>query len=205
MTPTFNLVWAEFWPEALARGWNDDMKQGGLYLLTCKHRELAGLYHLPVAYAAEDLGWPTERALEALDRLIVDDFIAYDERARVVWIRKAIKRQPPTSANHIRGAINAIKKVPETSLLVDLFAMAETHAEGFAKALRDEFPTLSEGMSNVGIRVPTTLSVNEYGDRYGYEDRYEDKEGSNVSGFHRPLGERKVVVIERATTSEDAA
>lgn len=198
----FNLVYSEFWPEAVARGWNDDMKLFGLYVLTCKHREISGLYHLPMAYAADDLEWTTERAWDALDALILDGFVAYDERARVLLIRKALKRLAPNGAKQVAGALAAVKRLPPTSLIVDLVAMAKTYSDEFAEALTKGIEGVSEGYPAVGIRSPSisanTPSVDK--DIDVDKDLDQDKDLFDPSQKIKHYG-----LIERATISGEAA
>ena len=206
----FNLVWAEFWPEARAKSWTDDMDKLALYLLTCEHRQLAGLYRLPLPYAGADLGWIPERVELALDQLILDGFAAYDDNAQVVMVCSTLKRQAPKSEKHITGAVNSLKKLPETALLLTLLAAAETHSEGFAIAIREGFPSLSDGVNSVGIRRPETHSNHAHvrtdpRPHTREEDKDNNGSSSNVPALRLSGRSSNVVGIEHSTTSGEAA
>jgi hypothetical protein len=120
--------------------WTDDAKLLGLFLLTGSHRRTEGLYRLPVPYMAADLGWPEKRARKALDELIAEGFVAFDERAGVVLILKALKHQGLDNPNQIKAALDAISELPRTDLLTGLLQAAERFCELFAERLRERFP-----------------------------------------------------------------
>lgn len=46
-----------YWSDSKVQSWSNETKMLGLYLLTCEHRNLEGLYRLPFAYVEADLGW----------------------------------------------------------------------------------------------------------------------------------------------------
>ena len=64
-----------------------------LYLITSPHATMTGLYHLPLAYAAHDLGSSFEGASKALRSLSEVGFAYYDEASETVWIPEMIRFQ----------------------------------------------------------------------------------------------------------------
>jgi hypothetical protein len=132
-----------FWSDDKVRSWIAEERDRtvvlALYLLTCEHRNLEGLYRLPKAYVIEDLGWEADAVGEHMARLLDDEFIEYDESARVVFVRNALKYQQPKSPPQIKGAINSLERVPETPLLMSLLRVADTHALTLSKAIRKTF------------------------------------------------------------------
>lgn len=65
----------------------------GPYLIGGPHANMIGLYRLPVAYIAEDLGWPIERAREALAKLAEAGFACVDDERRLVWVVEAARHE----------------------------------------------------------------------------------------------------------------
>jgi len=132
-----------FWSDDEVRRWIDagqkDTALLALYMLTCEHRNLEGLYKLPKPYIEEDLAWEADVVGEHMARLLDAEFIEYDGAAKVVFVRNALKYQQPKSPPQIKGALNALERVPRTPLLASLLAAAETHAPRLAKAIRKQY------------------------------------------------------------------
>lgn len=133
-----NRVYPSYWTNN--PHWSDDAKLLGLFLLTGPHRRTEGIYRLPVGYMAGDLGWPEKRTRKALDELVADEFVKYDERVSVVFICKALKHQGLDNPNQITAALKALQELPRTDLTVALAEAAERFSEPFAQRLRERFP-----------------------------------------------------------------
>lgn len=129
-----------FWSDEKVQRWEDETVLLALYLLTCDHRNLEGLFRLPYAYIQADLEWPEAEVRRRMNHLIEDDFVQYDEAARVVFLPKALRYHQPKTEKQIQGAINQLQAVPETVLWNDFVAAAE----GFAPELFNAMATPSE-------------------------------------------------------------
>lgn len=119
------------------RQWTDQEKLLGLYLMTCDHRNLEGLYWLPKAYIANDLGWSTKAVERALATLITSNFCKYDETAEVVLVVKALEHQAPSTTNQIKGAVASLDAVPSTSLWDEFMVTCRVAAPRLAALLED--------------------------------------------------------------------
>lgn len=128
---TYYRVSPKIWLEP----WSDDARTVALYLLTCRHRTIEGLYLLPIGYAAADLEWYPERLAEPFAQLSTAGFLSYDENARVVFIRKALKYQAPANPNMDKAAARRLALLPETALFVDLLEAARAYCPRLAEAL----------------------------------------------------------------------
>lgn len=133
-----NRVYPSYWTNN--PHWSDDAKLLGLFLLTGPHRRTEGIYRLPVGYMAGDLGWTEKRTRKALDELVADEFVKYDERVSVVFICKALKHQGLDNPNQITAALKALQELPRTDLTEALAEAAERFSEPFAQRLRERFP-----------------------------------------------------------------
>jgi len=121
-------------PRIWLEPYSDDVRMLAFYLLTCRHRELEGLYLLPLAYAADDLRWEVGRLKSAMSFLIADEFCSYDEQARVVFIHKALAYQAPGNPNQGTHCLNAIDDIPDTPLLAEFVQAAKKFCtEGYPK------------------------------------------------------------------------
>ena len=143
MSPArYNRVPESYW--VLARDWSERTRNLGLYLQTCKHRTGEGLYHLPIAYAASDLGWAVLVTQKHLNELVEAGFIGWDAKAEVVFLVTALEVQAPTTEKQIKGAIERLKQLPPTDLLSELHFQAQVHSNGFADSIRMAFPNACE-------------------------------------------------------------
>lgn len=139
-----------FWRDEEVRTWlaagHDRTVLLALYLLTCRHRNLEGLYLLPWGWVENELAWEAECVAEQAARLTEAGFIQYDEKPEVVFVRNALKYQQPKSERQIKGAINALQEVPKNSLFPALGETAKAHAPEFYKAIRKAFGTHLKGI-----------------------------------------------------------
>lgn len=142
--PSYWRVSPRFWTDPAIRRCSDDAKLLALYLLTGPHRRLEGLFRLPKPYACADLGWTMERLAEPFRELLGErfgepGFMAYDEQAEVVLIRKALKYQGPDNDNQVKAALRQLEDLPDTPLASEFRSLAERYCERLAKRLPEGF------------------------------------------------------------------
>lgn len=135
-----------FWSDSEVRVWGPEEKLLALYLLTCEHRNLEGLYRLPLPYIEADLSWDNGDLTDSMARLEADGFLAYDEESQVILIRKALKYHQPQSAKQIQGAINALQAVPDNRLWSEFLDAAKLYAPALYKRIQYPSDTHSEGV-----------------------------------------------------------
>lgn len=129
-------VSALFWTDRKVLSWPERERYLALYLLTSEHRNLEGLYRLPLAYVQADLDWSAEETEEHMGNLITNGFAEYDRDVNVVFLPKAMKYHQPKSKLQIQGAINVLQQIPPTSLWPSFMAAAERFAPEFHAALK---------------------------------------------------------------------
>jgi hypothetical protein len=139
-----------FWTDEKVTHWDDQETLLALYLLTCEHRNLEGLFRLPLAYIQADLEWEAPDTENRLQRLIQDGFVAYDNEARVIFLTKALKYHEPKADKQVQGAVNALQMVPPTVLW-----------DGFVEAARQYAPALYKAIGNPLVTPSETGSVQE--------------------------------------------
>jgi len=140
-----------FWSDQKVQSWSEHTMLLALYLLTCEHRNLEGIYRLPYAYIQADLEWSDAEVRDRMAELMDDGFIFYDEAARVVFLPKALKYHEPKSEKHIQGALNALQQVPDSELYPAFVEAAALYAPKLYTALGGMDQTLPKAFAPEGI------------------------------------------------------
>ena len=88
-----------------------------LYLVSCPHSTMSGIFHIPILYMAHETGIAYAEVADALERLIRLEFCEYDyETETVLVIRMAAFQVAETLKSgdkRIKGLINEISQVPD--------------------------------------------------------------------------------------------
>jgi hypothetical protein len=126
-----------------------------LYLLTCRHRNSEGLFYLPKAYVATDVGMTAAEVELAFDALVAARFIDYDPEAEVILDRHALRYFQPRGPKQIAGAVRVFEQVARSPLKVDLMRLAYLYAEGFSEALVEACPELVDKALASSSKSPT--------------------------------------------------
>lgn len=130
------------------RDWSDREKLLAQYLLSCPHRNLEGLFWLPLAYVEADLGWASKIVRGCMATIERDKFAAYDDDAQVLFLCKALSFQAPSTEKQVIGAVSSLERVPKT-VLWDLFVEAcERWAPKLADAIRNRSSVGTQSHSN---------------------------------------------------------
>jgi hypothetical protein len=150
----YHRVDPHYW--VLAKNWDDRTRNVVLYVQTCRHRVTEGLFPLPKAYMAADLGYTVPQVARSLGVIVNAGLVKYDDQAEVIFICNALEMQAPTTPKQIQGAIARLRMVPASPLLCDLHFHANAHANAFAEAIREAFPTL--GLRNGAVPFESSNS-----------------------------------------------
>lgn len=96
-----------------------------LYLMTCQHANMLGLYHLNVAYIAPDTGLSSEGALKGLQGACEAGFCRFDEDSEVVWVVEMAAYQIGESLeakdNRCKGVQREYDALPENPFLTAFY------------------------------------------------------------------------------------
>lgn len=136
----YGKVHNTFWSSDTLAGLSDDARFLALYLLTCPHANIAGVFRLPMAYAEEDTGWTAERLRNGFETLSKAGFIRRDPSGWT-WIVKWLKWNKPDNGNMWKAVDKAVGQVP---------ASASFHAE-----LMSSRETVSEPLGNLPSPSPS--------------------------------------------------
>jgi hypothetical protein len=84
-----------------------------MYLLTCQHSNIAGVFRVPDGYAAEDLQWSIERVAEGFRDLASKGFANRCETTKWVWVVKHLEWNPPENPNQRKSAARLVEQIPD--------------------------------------------------------------------------------------------
>jgi hypothetical protein len=119
---------------------SDDAKMLSLYLMTCSHSTIAGVFRLPYGYAAEDLGWPCERVLKGFEELLAKGFANRCETTQWVCICKHFEFNKPENPNQRKSAAKVVESIPTECCWKQAFTRS---VAGFLDIPKPDFPNPS--------------------------------------------------------------
>ena len=104
------------WTDEKFKTLSDDGKLLFLFALSCPHRNILGLYVLPIPYGAYDLGWDVKRFSKGLRELLEKGFINYCFNTNIVFLKNFLKYNPIENPNQVKKAIADLKSIPINGL-----------------------------------------------------------------------------------------
>lgn len=109
----YGKVHSCFWSSPTVAAMSDDAKMLALYLMTCQHNTIAGVFRLPDGYVCEDLGWDAERVAEGFAELFANGFATRCATTKWVWIIKHLVWNPPENPNQRKAVAKMALQVPD--------------------------------------------------------------------------------------------
>ena len=109
----YGKVHTSFWASANIRNLSEDGRALALYLLTCPHGTIAGVFRLPDGYASEDLQWTSKRVREGFAELFANGFANRCETTKWVWVIKHLEWNPPENPNQRKSAAKVAAQIPD--------------------------------------------------------------------------------------------
>ncbi len=133
MSSYYGIVFPEFWTGPTGRAIREDGGKDGqvlaLYLMSCRHATMIGLYRLLQADIRHETGLGEKGMVRGFDVLASLQFADYDLRTEHVWVREMAKfrlglqKKSPleSSDNRIKAVQNLYDKLPENPFLSPFF------------------------------------------------------------------------------------
>ena len=98
-----------------------------LYLMTCPHANMIGVFHCPVLYMAHETGLGMEGASKALQSLIEAGYCTYDDASETVFVHRMAAYQVAESLkpgdNRVKGVEREWQNIGPALLKKAFFAM----------------------------------------------------------------------------------
>jgi hypothetical protein len=110
----YGKVFSQIWESDDFRSLTEDGRTLVLYLLTCKHATITGVFRVPDGYACEDLQWSSERVSEGFRDLFAKGFATRCGASKWVWVTKFLEWNPPENPNQRKAAAKVALTVPDS-------------------------------------------------------------------------------------------
>jgi len=109
----YGKVYSTFWSSSTTSNLSDDGKLLALYLMTCSHATIAGVFRLPDGYVAEDLSWDQKRVSQGFSELLSKGFANRCATTKWVWVCKHLEWNKPENPNQRKSAAKIALSVPD--------------------------------------------------------------------------------------------
>jgi hypothetical protein len=109
----YGKVFSAIWESATFRDLSEDGRTLVMYLLTCTHGTLAGVFRLPDGYVCEDVQWGSERVSKGFLELSEKGFATRDPSSKWVWVIKHFEWNSLENPNQCKAAAKIVSKVPD--------------------------------------------------------------------------------------------
>lgn len=164
-----------------SRIWNDEkfiqltplQQRLFLYILTCPHGNLIGVFVLKSGYVCEDLQVLPKDFQKDLLKIIEVGLVEYDEKVQVVWIKNFLRHNPITNPNQIKSARKTIIELPKSKIIQRFISQNEVLFEG-----------LSEGLNEVLSKPEAEAETEAYTE--AETETKEKREGADTDKPSRP-------------------
>ena len=108
----YGKVHTSYWTSTTIRSMTEDGRTLAMYLLTCPHGTIAGVFRLPDGYACEDLQWDEKRVQEGFAELLANGFANRCETTKWVWVTKHLEWNQPENPNQRKAVAKIATQVP---------------------------------------------------------------------------------------------
>ena len=152
-------VQKRIWNSRTFQSLSEDARFLWLYLLTCPHGNMIGIFVLKPGYVQEDLGWSSQRFnksfMELLGKQLTDcskGLVEYDEETKVIWIKNFLEHNPLKNPNQVKAACGIIEGLPYS----ELFEKVKLFIEQLGKQLYKPLGVLFAKPVAVAVAVTVT-------------------------------------------------
>jgi len=122
MSRDYAIVAPSIWTGETGRSMRGDPSAQitALFLVTCQHASMIGIFHCPPIFIAYETGLALESVLQAIQRLSTLGFCEYDASREIVWVREMAKYQIAPQLkrndNRVAGIIKEFRKIPDCQI-----------------------------------------------------------------------------------------
>ncbi|HSH72360.1 MAG TPA: hypothetical protein VK974_04805 [Methylophilaceae bacterium] len=108
----YSKVSGSFWTGRTGKNIRRDMETQivAMYLMTCSHANMIGVFFLPIGYITIDTGLTHEGASKGLARLSEEGFCTYDDDSEMVFVHEMAKFQIGESLKPTDNRVKDIRK-----------------------------------------------------------------------------------------------
>jgi len=125
-----------------------------LYIITCPHGNMLGMFVLRPGYVVDDLRLSSrQRFAQLLGELLHQHLVAWDEEAEIILDLEYLDKHPLDNPNQVKAAVKKLDELPKTKLFSDLKQLIER----LGKPLYE--PLLKRLDERLGQPVTVTVTV----------------------------------------------
>jgi hypothetical protein len=117
-----------------------------LYLLTCPHSNLIGLYILKNGYIMEDLDLSPQSLKTQMQEIVDHGIIKRCSTNFIVFIPNYLKFNPLTNPNQVTSAIGIVESMPKSVIIRDFVLSLEGLSKGLNESLREGLVSVLESV-----------------------------------------------------------
>lgn len=181
----YGKVHTSFWESVSARALTEDGRYFALYLMTCKHNNIAGAFRLPDGYACEDLQWSIERVSEGFRELFDNGFATRCEVSKWVFINNHLIWNVPDNPNQLKAVAKVAAMLPDTCSWRSEFNLVLRHLQlNVVKTGNSRSERVSEPLDNRS-ETPSEAHSEPFANQK-QEQRQEQKQEVIGAGAPRP-------------------
>ncbi|TPN58638.1 hypothetical protein FJ976_01640 [Mesorhizobium sp. B1-1-9] len=112
MSREFSKISPKVWRSKRFRALpTDDARFLLMFLLTSEHQTSAGCFRMPDAYAAADLGWPSDRMQAARKYLVEGGLLAFDTLTDEYFVVGWFGHNKPMNASHQKSIVRVVANI----------------------------------------------------------------------------------------------
>jgi hypothetical protein len=150
-----------------------------MYLMTCPHANMIGVFTCPLIYIAHETGLPLEGASKGLQSLIEAGFCSYEADLELVWVHEMARFQigdslKPTD-NRTAGVRNEYDRIPRSLI-----------RQGFHARYRHVYHLLDEVFEEEKTEAPSKPLVSQEQEQEIEQEQEQDKSSSSSNGSTTP-------------------
>lgn len=185
----YSKVSPQFWIGATGkklRAQGIECQLVALYLMTCSHANMLGIYYLPKVYIAHECGLTLEGANKGLQSAIDAGFCSYDDPSEMVWVHEMatyqISEQLKAEDKRILGVQNEYNTIPDCPYLLDFFNKYKS--QFFMTQVRGEQapikPLVSQEQEQEQIQEQEQKQEHDQEQEFGAENSAPTKNGTRL-------------------------
>lgn len=166
-----------------------------LYLLTAPSSNLIGIYVLKEGYACDDLKCLQKDFQRLLSEVLQKGLVSYDEKHKVILIKKYLKHNPLTNPNQVKAAVKIVSSLPKSHLLQEFKGILKSIIEGLQEGL------MKGHLEAFLYSAPVTASVKETDpgekDEIPYKEIIEDLNQKSGKNYKHTTKDVQALIIAR--------
>jgi hypothetical protein len=123
--PVYVKINRKIWHTQQVRSLSRNARELYMYLITCPHGNMLGLFVLRPGYVLDDLQLGPDRVnfVSPLQEILNTGLFKYDEKTEILLDMNHIIKHPPINNNTVKAAVKIINSLPKTILFQDLKLM----------------------------------------------------------------------------------